>query len=676
VLLQVIEQAAVTGGIMARGWIRAYAAERAEVGFSDADFRVRNDRAEYRRDFRTDLHETASGNSDVLRTLRWGEEVELPSGIASGRWTRATFSGDTGYVRTAHIVELAYVDSRPDEEDGYTTDLTYQSGGREKSVKLIWGDCVQILERDEDFCLVRARGFQGQVATDHLVEDALLCVYFIDVGQGDGVLVSTPDGRHLLVDGGLERTKQHTGKNAADFVDWKFYKDYGDFRVRLDSLMASHSDNDHYGGLHDLVRENFLADRELDCLGVDVETFHHPGLSRWENRPGANTTHHDGLGPRELDADFNYFVRLLEDRDDAEEATTDGSPNELSGPWRYFVRDVLRNSEQTDVARVGVAREALQAGDPLPDLWNDTEGYEIKVLGPVTVDRNGGPGLPDFGPKSYNTNGHSICLRLDIGVASILLTGDLNKPSMDWLASCYGERMGAWLCDVAKACHHGSHKISYRFIEAMRPAATVISSGDAEGHAHPRPEIVGASAVAGRVEVDRDRDVLITPLVYMTEIERSVSLGAVQRLDFWGVPAGEDEETQSGQLLGRHFEATNDKVQLSEAEVEEIDALPAEQQAARRNELRAATRARFRAQEEEILQGGMRVRVATTVPQGPLGAEFKWDSFWRARVMDKNHYGLVNVRTDGTTVMCATLDETDEDWIMHTFPARTRLAEE
>ena len=85
---------------------------------------------------------------------------------------------------------------------------------------------------------------------------------------------------------------------------------------------------------------------------------------------------------------------------------------------------------------------------------------------------------------------------------------------------------------------------------------------------------------------------------------------------------------------------------------------------------------RFRAQEEEILQGGMRVRVATTVPQGPLGAEFKWDSFWRARVMDKNHYGLVNVRTDGTTVMCATLDETDEDWIMHTFPARTRLAEE
>lgn len=68
----------------------------------------------------------------------------------------------------------------------------------------------------------------------------------------------------------------------------------------------------------------------------------------------------------------------------------------------------------------------------------------------------------------------------------------------------------------------------------------------------------------------------------------------------------------------------------------------------------------------------MHVRVATTVPTGPLSAEFKWGSFWRARVMDSNHYGLVNVRTDGDTMLCATLDETGDDWIIHTFPARAR----
>lgn len=663
---------------MSVGWIRAYAEEVDRFGNWDADYRARNDRAEFRRAFETTLRATATQSGEVLQVLRWGEVVELPGGISTTAFTRAEFDGQTGFVPTAHVVELAYVNARPDEEHGYQAQLTYQSGGDERHVGLIWGDCVQIMVRGDEACQVRARGFQGEVPTDHLMESPLLEVYFVDVGQGDGVLVRTPDRRHLLVDGGLERTKQHTGKNAADFVDWKFFKDYGDFRIRLESLMASHSDNDHYGGLHDLVRQdNFLADRELDCLGVDIDAFHHPGLSRWESRSNVQPAHHDGLGPRELDTDFNYFVRLLEDRADADASIVDGAGTELSSYWKYFVRDVLRNSDDTAVQRLGVSRELLQGGGALPDLWADAEGYRIKVLGPVTVSRGGVPSLPDLGPRSYNTNGHSVCLRLDMGLASILLTGDLNKPSMDWIAECYGDRMGAWLCDVAKACHHGSHKISYRFLETMRPAATVISSGDAEGHGHPRPEIVGASAMTGRVEIDRDEDRLLTPLIYMTEIERSVSLGAIERIDFAGVPADANgDPAVSGSLVGRHVNALSNDSLLSEADLAEITALPENEQATRRNELRAVSRARFRAQEEAILAGSMQVRVTGKVPQGPLGAALKRSSLWRARVMDRNHYGLVNVRTDGATVMCATMDETEDDWIIHTFPARTRIEAE
>jgi hypothetical protein len=332
----------------------------------------------------------------------------------------------------------------------------------------------------------------------------------------------------------------------------------------------------------------------------------------------------------------------------------------------------LAKNPDAEVRRLGVTREGLRDGAPLPDLWDDTDGYAIKVLGPVTANRNGTPGLPDLGPKSYNTNGHSICLRLDYGAASILLTGDLNKPSMDWLADCYGERMGAWVCDVAKACHHGSHHISYRFLEAMRPAATIISSGDAEGHAHPRPEIVGASAITGRVEIDRDRDVLITPLIYMTEIERSVSLGSVDRLDFDGVPAGADAAAQLGSLLGRHFDDMNESALLLPAELRQIEEAAEEARASLGNRLRQEARTKLRDQEMKTLSGTMRVSYCVTVPNGPLAATFKRKTFWRSRVLDRNHYGLVNVRTDGKTIFCATMDETAEDWIVHTFPARTR----
>jgi beta-lactamase superfamily II metal-dependent hydrolase len=81
----------------------------------------------------------------------------------------------------------------------------------------------------------------------------LLEVYFIDVGQGDGILIRTPDFRHIMIDGGHPRRSQPSGKSAADFVDWKFFEDYGMDVVALDAMIASHNDFDHYGGLADLL---------------------------------------------------------------------------------------------------------------------------------------------------------------------------------------------------------------------------------------------------------------------------------------------------------------------------------------------------------------------------------------------------------------------------------------
>ena len=54
-------------------------------------------------------------------------------------------------------------------------------------------------------------------------------------------------------------------------------------------------------------------------------------------------------------------------------------------------------------------------------------------------------------------------------------------------------------------------------------ASTVISSGDNESHSHPRPTIVAASGHVGHTKIDADK--MATPLVYATEIARSVRLG-------------------------------------------------------------------------------------------------------------------------------------------------------
>ncbi|HRQ64129.1 MAG TPA: hypothetical protein PKZ76_04565 [Xanthomonadaceae bacterium] len=133
---------------------------------------------------------------------------------------------------------------------------------------LLWGDRVQVLDDSGPRWRVKARGRFGFVDPAHLGSQSLLEFYFIDVGQGDGVLIRTPDHRHILIDGGWPRRNQPTGKNAADFVDWKFAKDYGADAIKLDVMICSHNDQDHYGGLWDLL--NPQQHHELDLRKVQT----------------------------------------------------------------------------------------------------------------------------------------------------------------------------------------------------------------------------------------------------------------------------------------------------------------------------------------------------------------------------------------------------------------------
>ncbi|HEV7233170.1 MAG TPA: hypothetical protein VGN36_02920, partial [Sphingorhabdus sp.] len=145
---------------------------------------------------------------------------------------------------------------------------------------LLWGDGVKILTASSASGLrskIQARGKTGWIDKAVLGGKSLLEYYFIDVGQGDGVLIKTADFQHILLDAGYPRAAQPTGKSGADFVDWKFNKDYGTDTIRLDAMISSHIDWDHHGGLNDLLDVAQIS--ELDCTGITIEAFYHSGLS-------------------------------------------------------------------------------------------------------------------------------------------------------------------------------------------------------------------------------------------------------------------------------------------------------------------------------------------------------------------------------------------------------------
>jgi len=72
--------------------------------------------------------------------------------------------------------------------------------------------------------------------------DNNLRVYFLDVGQGDSILIDTPSHKRLLLDGGPNRQVLAELGKILPFAD-----------KRIDIIIESHPDKDHIGGLPEVV---------------------------------------------------------------------------------------------------------------------------------------------------------------------------------------------------------------------------------------------------------------------------------------------------------------------------------------------------------------------------------------------------------------------------------------
>lgn len=69
-----------------------------------------------------------------------------------------------------------------------------------------------------------------------------LSVYFLDVGQGDAVLIDSPQHNRVLIDGGKNRKVLSELGKILPFAD-----------RRIDVVVATHPDADHIGGLPEVV---------------------------------------------------------------------------------------------------------------------------------------------------------------------------------------------------------------------------------------------------------------------------------------------------------------------------------------------------------------------------------------------------------------------------------------
>ncbi|MGH1366196.1 MAG: ComEC/Rec2 family competence protein [Calditrichia bacterium] len=476
-----------------------------------------------------------------------------------------------------------------------------KSDTNDELLELLWGDRVEIVSNNKIHgrYKINARWAKNAfIDPEELGDKPLLELYFIDVGQGDGVLIVTPERKHILIDGGYSRSKQPHGKSAADFIDWKFKKEYGQDQIKIDAMICSHCDADHYGGLWDLIDKT--RKEELDTSGTIVESFFHAGVSWWKTDSKSRF-----LG----ETKSKHLVNLLTGKSSIKKGLRKSSSLRLQGEWAKFLKCLLDTGASVERLSYNPDKEFKY----LPG-FEANKKTSIKILGPIENTIDGKPGLKSLGGSSQNTNGHSILLRVDYGRTRILLTGDLNLKSQQHIIESIAGNRIELAADVIKSCHHGSDDCSIEFLQRVQAAATIISSGDDETHAHPRPNIIAASGATGYQNIEKDE--MITPLVYSTEISRSVKLGDPFKVGY------KDYDTGNGKI---DINLENEKL----------------------------TKVSYK-----------------RTSSGAIGASTKVKSMNRLKVVDGIVYGLVNVRTDGEKVLCATLNEGKSKWEIKTFNSR------
>jgi beta-lactamase superfamily II metal-dependent hydrolase len=338
---------------------------------------------------------------------------------------------------------------------------------------------------------VRYRGGRGYVSKSHITRERQLEIYFIDVDQGDAILIQTPDDRRILIDGGASN-------EAHRFIRNKYRLEDDDNFIDFDAIVATHSDEDHTKGLIPILKDPKIA----------VKRFFHNGLFRRKSSasdPGSRSHGRvRGLVDRPALTDKPELKALMQRLVKAIDQAEQNLPDVIEA-----MLEQERWQGRLDMPEGGFVCRRLDASDRyLPPFGKSYPYLKIDLLWPA--EKNGT--LPWYDDAGRTVNGNSIVLRVRHGKNSVLLTGDLNDDSMDDIVKLHGKK-GRLRADVYKAAHHGSQDFTIDFIQKVSPSAVVISSGDDRNdrHGHPRAVLLGTATRYARKGTKR-------PAVFSTEL--------------------------------------------------------------------------------------------------------------------------------------------------------------
>ena len=270
-----------------------------------------------------------------------------------------------------------------------------------------------------------------------------LMVHFIDVGQGDCILILFPDGKDMLIDCANYNNSSDYRTETLDYI--------GDYVTdgQLDYLMLTHCDSDHVYFMDEVLEEyrvsnvfmpNVLATHdEVESANIDEAK-----LDMFTDKDTVETAcYADFFVGALTETDCNIYLNVDPDENTNAIVITDDGVQDPDAPdtdATYRLTFYCPTQEYYDESNLGSAEKK-------------------NAISPIGI--------------------------LEYNGFRLVLTGDsneINEPT-------FVERVGGNLdCDVLKVGHHGSESSSTeKFLDAIDCEYAVISC-NAEGNTfyHPR----------------------------------------------------------------------------------------------------------------------------------------------------------------------------------------------
>ncbi|OMD99807.1 hypothetical protein BSK64_24870 [Paenibacillus odorifer] len=254
-------------------------------------------------------------------------------------------------------------------------------------------------------------------------------ISYLDIGQGDSILITTPKGAHILVDGGgtlnFGQKEEWRIRRSPFVVGAKVLVPLLKKRGihRLDAIILTHGDQDHAGGLQAV----------MEAIPVSALLF--------------NGT--------------------LADRES----------------YMEMMRTALENNVQLYAVHQGM-RLSPDDKTELSFLWPEEQDREGAASGSSML--NSIPLLED-------QNHDSVVFRLEMNGRNFLFTGDMDLEAEEEIVQqALQKRINAGpVIDVLKVAHHGSKtSTGESWLQFWHPAAAVISAGVNNLYGHPKAEVL------------------------------------------------------------------------------------------------------------------------------------------------------------------------------------------